>query len=159
MRIKPDLDLNSVFDIDTEMLKNKGIEALFFDLDSTVMKSKSAKFSEKTLDFLNNLLQNFKVAIISNNNNPKYIEAAKSQVNFPVVGSAKKPDIKVLLKTCNEMKVSPEKSAFVGDRPLTDILCAKRAKMFSILVDSISKEEEAPIVRFVRKLERLTIKK
>lgn len=159
MRIKPDFDLNSVFEIDVNAFKDKGIKALFFDLDSTLMKSKSAKFEQKTLDFLESLSQDFKLAIISNNNNPNYIEKARSQVNFPVVGGAKKPDIKVLLKTCDEIGVPPSNCAFVGDRPLTDILCAKRSGMVSVLVDSISKEEEAPIVRFVRKLERLSIKK
>ena len=159
MRIRPNLNLESIFDINIFSLKAYEIEALLFDLDSTVMKSKSGKFDEKTLEFLEQLRNHFKIAIISNNNSTEYIEKARSQVKFPVVGGAKKPDTKVLLETCKQMNINPSNCAFVGDRPLTDILCAKRAGMFSILVDSISKDEEKPVVRFVRKLERLTIKK
>ena len=46
----------------------------------------------------------------------------------------------------------------IGDRPLSDIWAGKKAGTVTILVDSISKEEESPIVRFARFLERLSIK-
>lgn len=159
MRIKPDLNLNSIYDIDEQILLERGIKALFFDLDSTVMKSKSGVYDKKTLEFFEKMGKNFKLAIISNNKNPDYIEKAKCGVNFTVVGCAKKPDTKVTLQVCSDLGLKPCECAFVGDRPLTDILCAKRAKMFSILVDSISKDEEKSIVRFARALERLSIKK
>ncbi len=159
MRIKPDFNLNSIYDINAFLLKSLEISTLFFDLDSTVMKSKSGEFSEKTIEFLNYLQKHFKVAIVSNNNNPEYIAKAQKQVEFKVIGKAKKPDTKALLSLCEEMRVKPINCAFVGDRPLTDIGVAKKAKMMSILVDSISKEEEHKIVRFVRFLEKLTIKK
>ena len=159
MRLKPDFNLKSIYDISIFNLKARETEAVFFDLDSTVMRSKSGVFAPETIEVLSMLSNHFKIAIISNNNNKKYIEKARSQVNFPVIGSAKKPDIKILLKTCRDMNVNPAHCAFVGDRPLTDILCARRAGMISVLVDSISKEQEKKTVRFVRWIERLSIKK
>ena len=159
MRLKPDINIKSIYDINVFNLKACEIEAVFFDLDSTVMRSKSGVFEKETLEFLNMLRNHFKIAIISNNKNAQYIKKAQSQVNFPVVGLAKKPDIKVLLNTCKEMNINPCHCAFVGDRPLTDILCAKRAGMLSVLVDSISADSEKKIVRFVRFLERLSVKK
>ena len=59
----------------------------------------------------------------------------------------------------DEHNITGEVTAFVGDRPLTDTLCGKRLGCTTILVDSISADREKPIVRFVRKLERLTVKK
>ena len=47
----------------------------------------------------------------------------------------------------------------VGDRPLTDILAGKNAKMKTALVGSITAENEDFLVKFVRNLERITIKK
>ena len=47
----------------------------------------------------------------------------------------------------------------IGDRPLTDILAGILAGTKTILVDSITKDSEKLIVRFVRHLERLTIHK
>ena len=157
MFIKPNFNLESIYDIDIMELKSIGIKALFFDLDSTLMKSKSGKFSFQTAQFLNDLKTNFILAIISNNSNMEYIKKAQSQTDIPVYSKAKKPNTRILLKACRELGLAPEEVAMVGDRPLSDILGGKRANMTTILVDSISKNEENFIVRFARFCERLTI--
>lgn len=159
MLLRPNYNIESIYDIDIQELKETGIKALFFDLDSTLMKSKSGKFAFRTLQFINDLKSNFKIAIITNNKNPNYISKAKSQTDIPIYSDAKKPNTKVLLKACSDLSVSPDQTAMIGDRPLSDILGGQNAKMTTILVDSISKNEESPIVRFVRYLERLTIEK
>ena len=158
MFLKPDYNIESIYDINIVELKEKGIKALFFDLDSTVMKSKSGKFSYKTLQFLNDLRTNFNLAIITNNKNLEYIKKAESQIDIPIYYSAKKPSKATLLEACHDFKINLINCAMIGDRPLSDILAGIRAGMTTILVDSISKDEETPIVRFARYLERLTIK-
>ena len=47
MFLKPDYNLESIYDIDLEELKNSGIKALLFDLDSTLMASKSGCYTKK----------------------------------------------------------------------------------------------------------------
>ena len=158
MFLKPDYNIESIYDIDIMELKQRGVRALFFDLDSTLMKSKSGKFSFKTLQFLKDLRTNFQIAIISNNTNKKYIEKAKSQIDIPIYHSAKKPSPKMLFQACCDFDVESSKCAMIGDRPLSDILGGVRAGMVTILVDSISKDEENKIVRFARFLERLSIR-
>ena len=54
--------------------------------------------------------------------------------------------------------IKAETTCFVGDRPLTDVLCGKNLGCKTILVDSITADIEKPIVRFARKLERCFIK-
>ena len=157
MFIKPNFNLESIYDIDIMELKSIGIKALFFDLDSTLMKSKSGKFSFQTAQFLNDLKTNFILAIISNNSNMVYIKKAQSQTDIPIYSKAKKPNTRILLKACRELGLTPEEVAMVGDRPLSDILGGQKANMTTILVDSISKNEENFIVRFARFCERLTI--
>ena len=159
MFLEPNYNLDSIYDIDIAELKSIGIQGLFFDLDSTLMKSKSGKFSFQTMQFLNDLKTNFKLAIITNNSNVNYINKAKSQTDIPIYFEAKKPNPRVLLKACRELGLNPDSVAMVGDRPLSDILGGINAGMITILVDSISKDEENFIVRFARFLERLTIKK
>ena len=159
MRIKPDYNLNSVFEINDEELLCRGIKCIFFDLDSTLMQSKSGKFTEKTLNFLNKLSQNFKIAIITNNCKKHYINKAEEQCSIKIYSNAKKPDTRVLRQALNDFNIKETEAAMVGDRPLTDIKEKKKANMTTILVDSISKDKECKIVRFVRWLERLTIKR
>lgn len=159
MRIKPDYNLESIYDINTLELKSRGVKGIFFDLDSTVMQSKTGKFTKKTLDFLADLQKDFKVAIISNNHNKSYIDKVQKASPVKVYGNARKPDVKILKIACFEMGLEVKEVAMVGDRPLTDILAGKKVGMKTILVDSISKNEEGILTRFVRFLERLTIKK
>ena len=142
MLLKPDFNIESIYDIDIIELKKMGIKGLFFDLDSTLMKSKSGKFSFQTMQFLNDLKTNFKLAIITNNSNVSYINKAKSQTDIPIYFEAKKPNPRVLLKACRELGLNPDSVAMVGDRPLSDILGGINAGMITILVDSISKDEE-----------------
>lgn len=158
MFIKPDFDINSIYDLDIYELKRMGVNALLFDLDSTIMKSRSGKFAYKTLQYLNDLKTNFKLAIVTNNSREGYLQKVKAQTDIPIYHHAKKPAISKILKACSDLNVDVKNTAIVGDRPLSDILAGKRAGIVTILVDSISKDEENPIVRFVRFLERLVIK-
>ncbi len=158
MFLKPDYNLKSIYDIDLEDLKKQGIKALLFDLDSTLMASKSGKYSEKTLLWLEKARKDFYIAVISNNKNPDYIEKVKSVTDFPVLFDAGKPRSKKGREFLNSEGQDPLKSVMIGDRPLTDILFGKRLGCKTILVDSITADSEKKVVRFVRGLERLCIK-
>jgi len=158
-KIKPDYNIESIYNIDIEHLLEYGVKALFFDLDSTIMKSKSGKFNFRTLQFLNDLRRNFKIAIITNNTKMSYLKQVRSQTDIPIYAKAKKPDPRALLKACRDFKIQPVDAVMIGDRPLSDMLAGKRAGTMTILVDSIAKDEEGVLVRFVRFLERLTIAK
>ena len=159
MRIKPDYTFDDIYSVDFEQLKKDGINVLLFDLDSTVMPSKSAKFPKEVLELFEKLKKDFKLAIVSNNKNEIYINSARSQVDFEVVANAKKPDKTVILDCIKRFSETPSKTAMIGDRPLTDILAGKFAGTKTVLVDSITRKTEAKIVRFVRALERVTVKK
>ena len=159
MFIKPDYNLEDIYAIDLEELKSKGIKNLLFDLDSTLMASKSAKYFDKTLQWLEKVQTDFFVAVVSNNHNSEYIEKVRVVSNFPLVFNAKKPDIKITKQFMLQNGLNPKETAFIGDRPLTDTLCGKRLGCTTILVDSITAKTESKIIRFVRKLERITVKK
>lgn len=157
MFIKPDYNLKSIYDIDLSELKHKGIEGMLFDLDSTLMASKSGVYSKEVLEWLEVVKKDFFVAVISNNNNKAYIDKVSKISDFPVLFDAGKPDIKKALNFVKKNGLVPEKCAFIGDRPLTDVLCGKRLGCTTIMVDSITAGTEAKIVRFVRFLEKLTV--
>ncbi len=159
MILKPDYNFNSLFDIDFKEIKAQGINAVLFDLDSTVMPSKSGEFPIKVRELLDNLSQNFIIAIISNNSNREYIEKVRSISNYIVIGNAKKPSPKIMREFLKSVNILPEETVVIGDRPLTDILSGKLLGAKTILVDSITKDTENKPTRFIRKIERLVIKK
>ena len=159
MFLKPDYNLKSIYEIDLDKLKSQGIKGLLFDLDSTLMASKSGVYTDETYSFLRAAEEKFFIAVVSNNKNPEYIRKVKAISHFPTLFEACKPKTVAVKKFLQEYNVNPKDCALVGDRPLTDILCGKLLGCKTILVDSITADSEAKIVRFVRKLERLTIKK
>ncbi len=159
MFIKPDYNLKSIYDINLEELKQKGINALLFDLDSTLMGSKTGCYSSETLAWLDVVKKDFFVGVVSNNHNSEYMSKVKACTDFPIAFCAKKPDIKVASDFMKLHNLEPKKTCFVGDRPLTDIVCGKNLGCTTILVDSITADIEKPIVRFARWLERCSVKK
>lgn len=159
MIVKPDYEFEDVYKIDFEKLKQDGVKVLLFDLDSTVMPSKSGVFPQEVLNLFEKLKENFEIRIVSNNNNENYMNKARNQVDFEVLSNAKKPDKTVILSCLKRMDIEPSNAVMIGDRPLTDILAGQFAGTKTVLVDSITKNKEAKIVRFVRFLERLTVKR
>jgi len=123
------------------------------------MPSKSGEYPIKVSELLQGLNQNFVVAIISNNKNKNYIDKVQAISNFKVIGHANKPSPKIMEDFLKSVNILPEQTVVIGDRPLTDILAGKLLGAKTILVDSITKDSENKLTRFVRKLERLTIKK
>ena len=148
MFLKPDYNLKNIYEIDFAKLKEQGIKCLMFDLDSTVMVSKSSSFLPETVEWFNTFIKDFEVAIISNNKNDKYIEEASKIAPCRVIGRADKPNPKVMRSYLESVGVEPCCAVMVGDRPLG---CK------TILVGSINPKENLP-TKFVRALERSTIR-
>ena len=154
MLLKPDFNLKNIYEINLTLLKEMGIKAIIFDLDSTIMVSKSGKYLEKTEKWLKKVDEDFFVAVISNNKSCEYLEKVRSISSFLIVGDAKKPSTKVIKKLLSKTCIKPEEVVIVGDRPLTDILAGKRLGTKTILVGSINAHNEGKATRFVRWLER-----
>ena len=159
MFLKPDYNLKSIYNINLEEIKNLGVKAMLFDLDSTIMASKSGIYSDEMTEWLRRVKENFFVAVISNNKNTEYIEKVKSISDFPLLFNACKPQTGPAKEFLNKYNLKSKDCIIVGDRPLTDILCGKLLGCKTILVDSITAEKESKLVRFVRALERCCIRK
>ena len=159
MFIVPDYNLKNIYEINLEELKDKGIKLIMFDLDSTLMVSKSGRYLDETKEWLDKVKKDFNIVVVSNNPKIKYIENVKKISDFDVIGSCAKPDTKVIKGYIESCGLSEKDCVMVGDRPLTDILCGKRLGCMTILVGSINAANEGIPTRFVRWLERLTIKK
>ena len=154
MLLRPDFNLKDIYEIDLQELKVQGIKAIFFDLDSTIMVSKSGEYRQETENWLKEVQNEFYIAVISNNKCPHYLEKVRNVSNFRIIGNAKKPSTKAMRELLEEINIAPHETIIVGDRPLTDILAGKRLGAKTILVGSINAENEGKPTQFVRWLER-----
>ena len=159
MFLKPDKNIKSIYDINLEELKQNGVKAMLFDLDSTIMASKSAHYTDEMRQWLNIVRENFFMAVVSNNNNEEYIAKVRAISDFPLLFGACKPKTGPVREFLKQHNVNAKDCVIVGDRPLTDILCGKILGCKTILVDSITANTESKLVRFVRRLERCSIRK
>jgi HAD superfamily phosphatase (TIGR01668 family) len=144
--------------VDLAMLAKHGIKGIILDLDSTLMAPRTGYIDERVTTWIAAAEKQFKLAVVSNNKNQKYIEKATACLPMPVIGRAAKPSRKVLFGVLGQLQLNAAEVVLVGDRPLTDILAGKRAGMKTYLVTPLSTMKESSLVRFVRKLERLVIK-
>ena len=85
MLIKPDYNVESLEDIDFEQLKQQGKTVLMFDLDSTIMPSKSGQYLPKTKELLDELQKDFTVMVLSNNTKQSYIDKVRAVSDFEVI--------------------------------------------------------------------------
>lgn len=157
MLVKPDYICKNIYNIPLEELKNNGIKGLIMDLDSTVMVSKSGKFTQETLDWFEKIKKDFSLAIATNNTNPNYVQKVRNAIDFPVIENSKKPKTDGVEKALNQLNLSSKEVAIIGDRPLTDIMVGKNINATTILVGSINAENEGFLVQAVRKLEWLFV--
>ena len=153
MLLKPDFILKNIYEINLEVLKNIGIKAIFFDLDSTIMVSKSGEYHEKTEKWLEKVDEDFFIAVISNNKKAEYLEKVRSISSFQLIGNAKKPSTKAMKKLLAKINIDPKEVVIVGDRPWTDILAGKLLGAKTILVGSINAENEGKPTKILRWLE------
>src|SRR5271156_4134688 len=144
--------------VDLDMLAKHGVKGIILDLDSTLMAPRSGYIDERVTQWIASAEKKFKLAVVSNNKNTKYIENAAACLPMPVIGKASKPSRKILFSVLNQLQLNADEVVLIGDRPLTDILAGKRAGMKTYLVSPLSTMQESALVRFVRKLERLVIK-
>jgi HAD superfamily phosphatase (TIGR01668 family) len=158
MFIKPDYNLESIYDINLEELKLLGFNAILFDLDSTLMASGAGFYSAEVLEWIDGVKKNFFVGVVSNNYKPLYVEKVRAASDFPCLFDAKKPEVTLTQQFMEQHGLETQKTVFVGDRPLTDIVTGQKLGCKTILVDSITAKTEHPLIRFVRKLERLSVK-
>ena len=61
----------SIFEISYDKLKKQKIKVLLFDLDNTIGKLNEGKASAKVQELFKKLSNEFKIAIVSNNNSKK----------------------------------------------------------------------------------------
>lgn len=137
----PDIYQKSIFTINYDKLKKKGIKCLLFDLDNTISPAKEVVLCKKTKKLLDKLKKDFKIIIFSNNF-PKRI--AKFGIYYGVDASCVclkpfKYKYKYILKKYNFKK---DEVAAIGDQLLTDILGGNKMKILTILVDPMTLIDE-----------------
>ena len=79
MKIKPDMYVKDILSINYKKLKEKGIKALFFDFDNTLIEMGNYTLNEKYEKLIEKLKKDFKVMIVSNSIHASKLEKVCSK--------------------------------------------------------------------------------
>ena len=141
MILYPDYYCKDVTQITPELLRNNNIKGLVLDIDNTLIDI-DRKMLDGAKQWHDNILkEGFKSMILSNTNKIDKVEQVANTLNIEYINFAKKPAKSGFTKAKNKLKLEPENIAVIGDQIFTDVLGAKRSKMFAILVEPVDKRD------------------
>ncbi|MBP2631127.1 MAG: superfamily [Firmicutes bacterium] len=144
----------TLFDIPLLELKEKGIEAIIFDLDNTIIAWECREVETEIILWMNNLKKyGFDCCIVSNNLTDRVGNIAKI-LNVAYVSKGYKPLSFGFRNALNRFALKPSQVAVVGDQIFTDILGGNFLKLYTILVRPLSTQEfiGTKVVRIIEKL-------
>lgn len=155
-KLYPKVYVPSLFHINLDDLKRKGIKAILFDIDNTIIPWDRKDLDPKIETWFRNLCRDgFKVCFVSNNNETR-VAALACSLQVPGVHKAAKPRRKGLRNALSILGVNIRETAFVGDQVFTDVLAGNRLGLYTILVSPLAGKEFIG-TRINRKLEKLIL--
>lgn len=154
---RPNCYQKTIFDINYESLKEKGIRCLVFDLDNTLGLLSHKTCPEQTKKLIKKLKKDF-IVTISSNNTKKRIKPYLEELDIDGVSWSLKPSIKSLLIIKQKYHLKKKEMCMIGDQIVTDILAGKRFHIYTILVDPMG-EKDLKITGLNRKIEARIIKR
>lgn len=153
----PNMQVESLFDIDIQALQQQGIKGIVFDLDNTIVPWDSMDMCPRISAWLQELLAaGLKIALVSNNWH-KRVKVIADRFQLPFVSRAYKPAKGGFHQALTELKLAPCETAVVGDQLFTDILGGNRMGMYTVWVKPLTAHEFFG-TRMHRKLERIAVK-
>ena len=129
---QPNLYYEAYKDIDFHLLKSKGINTIFFDVDNTLVPHDCEIANDELIDYINKIKDmGFNVYVISNNNEERVKKFAQS-LGIKYYAFAMKPLKKTYRKIVEENNLHDYNIAIVGDQLLTDVLGGNRMNYLTI---------------------------
>ena len=156
--MKPNLYELSIFDLDLDMLKQKGIKGFIFDVDNTIVPYDTPVPDDKIKNWFKKIDEMGFLSYIASNNSKGRVEHFAKELNIGFMPKANKPLTKNLKQISKNMGIEPSETAMVGDQLFTDILGGNMAGMFTVLIEQIS-PVEGKFIKFKRIFEKLILPK
>ena len=150
----PQQYLQSVYDLDLDDLRKRGITGLILDLDNTLAAWRFGEPEPRLAEWMKEVkASGLKPYIVSNDLGPR-VDLFTRFLDVQGVARAGKPRRKAFRDALRVLGLPAEQVAVVGDQVFTDMLGAGPLGCHTILVVPVSRREFAG-TRVVRRVERL----
>ena len=129
---------DNIYQLTGEALQRRGIRLLLADLDNTLVPYGVPLPDEKLKAWRDDLAAHgVTLFVLSNNRHAQRPSTFAKGLEVPYIGHAGKPKAPSFFKAMEQMGVTPQETAIVGDQVFTDVLGGNRAGVTTILVKPI----------------------
>jgi HAD superfamily phosphatase (TIGR01668 family) len=154
----PSLAVDSIRDINTELLDKNNIKGLILDIDNTLVPNHVADADDRAVQWVGEMkAAGFKLCIVSNASKKRVVRF-NDRLKLYAVHRAVKPGTRAFEKAARMMDFKNKNIAVVGDQIFTDVYGGNRVGMFTILVTPIDRRE-GKLVQFKRIFEKKVLKR
>lgn len=151
--------ISSIFEVDLDSLRKKGISLLLLDLDNTLVEWHKKEASSEIVEWFSTAQgKGFCLCILSNNSKKRVAEIADF-LEVPFIHKAVKPRRKAFQKAMDLLGYGPESTGVIGDQIFTDILGGNRLGLYTILVMPLTNKDFVGTKLINRQLEKLVLRK
>ena len=136
LSLRPDRLLAAYDNVTPALLEEKGVHLLLCDLDYTLAPKSVKTPPQGVKAWIDGLkAAGITVMILSNNRNPARVERFCRELGISYEGHAGKPSARGFRRAMARMGVTPEETAMLGDKLLTDMLGANRSGILALMVE------------------------
>lgn len=157
-KLFPDLILGSIYELDTEFLREKGIRGIILDMDNTLVPWGSCSVNPRVCRWVDSLKEEGFTLFVVSNSTPGKGKKLAEEIGVPAVWYSVKPWRWAFRYALKKMGLKPGETAIIGDQIFTDVLGGKRMGLFTILVPQLGKKDYL-WTRLMRKLEELVFRR
>ena len=129
---------HDIYELSGEALARRGFKLLLADLDNTLVPYGVPLPDERLKRWRDELARHgVTLFILSNNRKEHRPRVFAEALGVPCIGHAGKPKTPSFYRAMEQMGVTKEQTAIVGDQIFTDVLGGSRAGVSTILVEPI----------------------
>lgn len=154
----PDYSFRRIYEIPSRFFLERGIGALFLDVDNTLTTHDNPVPHKEILGWLEEQRKaGLRLLVLSNNTEERVAPFARG-LGLEYVANAKKPLPFPLWRALREMGLSRREAVVIGDQIFTDVLCGRFARCLSVLVEPMQ-EEDWGFLAVKRRWEKVVLKR
>ena len=140
-------------DVTAEALRARGISFLMLDFGNTIVPYTTSEPTAQMAAWIRTMqASEIRLCIVSNSKKPRVVEFCKTY-GLDCITHAKKPFSRGIRACLTRYALDPAACALVGDQIFTDVIGARLAGVFCLMVDPIE-PEPGWFFRLKRRLER-----
>ncbi|MBT9258434.1 MAG: YqeG family HAD IIIA-type phosphatase [Clostridiales bacterium] len=137
---KPDFEARSLYHVDLEALRQRGVKGLILDLDNTLVHWNAPPDDRTRLFVEEARRQGFRLAVVSNNRVGR-VAAFCRELGIQGVSMANKPRRRGFRQALRLLALKPEEAAVIGDQIWTDVWGGNRTGCVTVRVQPLGRRE------------------